>query len=71
MTNLENKQGSGKCALNRKMSNYRLVTILELPLRSATTGGLSDNHDIISFKSYELEPIADASLNKKNIEEYL
>lgn len=28
---------------------------------SATTGDLSDNHDIITFKFYELEPIADVS----------
>lgn len=28
---------------------------------SATTGDLSDNHDIISFKFYELEPLADVS----------
>lgn len=28
---------------------------------SATTGDLSDNHDIVSFKFYELEPLADVS----------
>lgn len=28
---------------------------------TATTGDLSDNHDIISFKFYELEPIVDVS----------
>lgn len=28
---------------------------------SATTGDLSDNHDIVTFKFYEIEPIADVS----------
>lgn len=31
---------------------------------SATTGDLSDNHDIISFKFYELEPLADVSVHR-------
>lgn len=29
---------------------------------SATTGDLSDNHDIITFKFYEIEPLADVSV---------
>lgn len=28
---------------------------------SAQTGDLSDNHDILTFKFYELEPLADVS----------
>lgn len=55
MTDLENKHEWKLCF---ESPNVKLPTGYYFGA-SATTGDLSDNHDIITFKFYELEPIAD------------
>lgn len=59
-TDLENKNEWKLCF---EANNVLLPTGYYLGA-SATTGDLSDNHDIISFKFYELEPLADVSVNR-------
>lgn len=54
-TDLENKREWKVCF---QSPNVKLPTGYYFGA-SATTGDLSDNHDIITFKFYELEPIAD------------
>lgn len=58
MTDIEDKHEWKICF---ESSNVKLPTGYYFGA-SATTGDLSDNHDIITFKFYELEPIADVSL---------
>lgn len=58
MTDIENK---GQWKLCFESKNVQLPTGYYFGA-SATTGDLSDNHDILSFKFYELEPIADVSI---------
>lgn len=55
LTDLENKHEWKTCF---ESPNVKLPTGYYFGA-SATTGDLSDNHDIITFKFYELEPIAD------------
>lgn len=57
MTDLDNKHEWKQCF---EAKNVKLPTGYFFGM-SATTGDLSDNHDIISFKYYELEPLADVS----------
>lgn len=57
LTDLENKNEWKVCF---ESANVKLPTGAYFGA-SATTGDLSDNHDIIWFKFYELEPIADVS----------
>lgn len=57
MTDLENKNEWKLCF---ESPNVKLPTGYYFGA-SATTGDLSDNHDIISFKFYELEPLTDVS----------
>lgn len=57
-TDVENKHEWKLCF---ESSNVLLPTGYYLGA-SATTGDLSDNHDILSLKFYELEPLADVSL---------
>lgn len=59
-TDLENKNEWKLCFESK---NVLLPTGYYLGA-SATTGDLSDNHDIISFKFYELEPLADVSVDR-------
>lgn len=56
-TDLENKNQWKLCF---ESANVKLPTGYYLGA-SATTGDLSDNHDIISIKFYELEPLASVS----------
>lgn len=58
MTDLENKHEWKLCF---ESPNVKLPTGYYFGA-SATTGDLSDNHDILTFKFYELEPIADVSI---------
>lgn len=58
LTDIENKREWKLCF---ESPNVKLPTGYYFGA-SATTGDLSDNHDIISFKFYEIEPIADVSL---------
>lgn len=58
LTDLENKHEWKTCF---ESPNVKLPTGYYFGA-SATTGDLSDNHDIISFKFYELEPIADVCI---------
>lgn len=58
MTDLENKHEWKVCF---EADNVKLPTGYFFGM-SATTGDLSDNHDIISYKFYELEPLADVSV---------
>lgn len=57
LTDLENKNEWKVCF---ESANVKLPTGYFFGA-SATTGDLSDNHDIIWFKFYELEPIGDVS----------
>lgn len=57
MSDLDNKHEWKLCF---EAKNVKLPTGYFFGM-SATTGDLSDNHDIISFKFYELEPLADVS----------
>lgn len=61
MTDLENKNEWKLCF---ETSNVKLPTGYYFGA-SATTGDLSDNHDIISFKFYEIEPLTDVSAKCK------
>lgn len=56
-TDIENKNQWKECF---KSTKVKLPTGYYLGA-SATTGDLSDNHDIISLKFYELEPIISVS----------
>lgn len=63
-TDLENKREWKVCF---QSPNVKLPTGYYFGA-SATTGDLSDNHDIITFKFYELEPIADViNTHKKSM----
>lgn len=59
-TDIENKNQWKLCF---ESANVKLPTGYFLGA-SATTGDLSDNHDIISLKFYELEPLASVSLSE-------
>lgn len=58
LTDLENKHEWKVCF---ESPNVRLPTGYYFGA-SATTGDLSDNHDIISFKFYELDPVPDVRI---------
>lgn len=66
LTDLENKHEWKVCF---ESPNVKLPTGYYFGA-SATTGDLSDNHDIISFKFYELEPIPDVCIRKFEILEF-
>lgn len=60
-TDLENNNQWKLCF---ESANVKLPTGYYLGA-SATTGDLSDNHDIISIKFYELEPLASVSCTSR------
>lgn len=66
-TDIENKNQWKECF---KSAKVKLPTGYYLGA-SATTGDLSDNHDLLSLKFYELEPLVSVSIPKLAIAQRL